>query len=137
MAVCSAAMFAALGIWTYRYRRADRWVLIAVAALVARVWTYHRVYDDVLIFLPELALFRIAKQNSVSDKSIAAEILLAMIALAMLCPARLLDPPLEWAWTSQWAWIFTSTQTILWLLILGYLMRYAQRNGGRSIRMAA
>lgn len=133
MAVCSAAMFAVLGIWTYRYRRADRWVLIAVAALVARLWTYHRVYDDVLIFLPELALFRIAKQNSVSGKSIAAEILLAMTALAMLCPARLLDPPLEWAWTSQWAWIFTGTQTILWLLILGYLLNFVRCNGDRSI----
>ena len=133
MAVGSAAMFAALGMWTYYYRRADQWVLIAVGALVARIWTYHRVYDDVLIFLPELALFRIAKQNSVSGKSVGAEILLAMIALAMLCPARLLDQPSEWAWTSQWAWIFTGTQTILWLLILGYLLNFVRCHSDRSI----
>jgi hypothetical protein len=124
----SALIFVALGVWTYRYRRADRWVLMAVTALVARMWTYHRVYDDVLILLPELALFRIAKRSSSPQRRTIAEVLLVLTALAMLCPARLLDQPTEWPWTSDWAWVFTGAHTILWLLILGYLVNYARQD---------
>jgi len=133
----SGIIFAALGVWTFCYRRADRWVLMAVAALIARMWTYHRVYDDVLILLPELALFRIAKENSWSRQSALAGVLLAVTALAMLCPARFLDQPSDWAWTSNWAWIFTGGHTILWLLVLAYLMNYARHDRDGSIRMAA
>jgi hypothetical protein len=115
-------MFAALGVWTYRYRHADRWVLVGVAALVARMWTYHRVYDDVLILLPELALFRIAKQSLSPDERTIAGLLLGLSALAMLCPGWLLDEP------QQRAWIWTSSHVVLWLLVLVYLVNYARTN---------
>ena len=52
-----------LGFWVYRYRRADIWILMGVTALVARFWTYHMWYDDLLILLPMVALFRIANQR--------------------------------------------------------------------------
>ena len=48
------------GAWTFRHRNADRWLLLDATALFTRFWTYHRVYDDVLVFLAEIALFRIA-----------------------------------------------------------------------------
>jgi len=112
MMLSSGVIFAALETWTYYYRRADRWVLMAVAALVARMWTYHRVYDDVLILLPEVALFRIAKQNSSSDQQTIAGGLLLLSALAMLCPAQLLDPS-EWIWASKWTWSFSSARTYI------------------------
>jgi hypothetical protein len=136
MALSSGVIFAALGAWTYRYRGADRWVLIGVAALVARMWTYHRSYDDVLILLPELALFRIAKRNSPPSQRSIAEGLLVLSAVAMLCPARFLDR-LEWAWAWEWIWLFAGAQTILWLSILAYLTNYACHDRNRSIRMAA
>jgi hypothetical protein len=43
------------------------WLLLGVTALVARFWTYHRWYDDLLILLPMIALFRIAQQRPSAD----------------------------------------------------------------------
>ncbi|HEY4283675.1 MAG TPA: glycosyltransferase family 87 protein [Chthoniobacterales bacterium] len=129
----SILMFVALGIWTYRYRLADKWVLIAVAALVARLWTYHRLYDDVLILLPELALFRIAKQDARSSRGAVAGVLLVLMALAMLCPTRFLNQPTEWAWASDWTCVFGVSHDILWLLVLGYLVIYARQQTNRAI----
>jgi glycosyl transferase family 87 len=125
----SILMFAALGIWTYRHRSGDKWVLIAVAALIARLWTYHRLYDDVLILLPEIALFRIAKRESSSVRGAVAGVLLVLMAMAMLCPTRFLNQPTEWAWTSDWTCVFGVTHDILWLCVLGYLVIYTQRGG--------
>jgi hypothetical protein len=130
MALGSGIMFAALGAWTFRYRCTDRWVLVAVAALVARMWTYHRVYDDMLILLPELTLFRMAKQSLSSDQRAISGLLLGLTALAMLCPGWLLEEP----W--QRAWIWTSSHVVLWLLVLAYLVNYARHDRDRSIRMA-
>ena len=130
MTLTSVAIFATLGAWIYRYRRADPWVLVAVAALVARMWTYHRVYDDALILLPELALFRIAKQSSAPGHRAVAEVLIALTALAMVCPARFLDEP------SSWSWIFTGSQTVLWLFLLAYLMNAARHDRSEHQRNA-
>jgi hypothetical protein len=127
MVLGSGIIFAGFGVWAYLYRRADRWALMGVAAIVARMWTYHRGYDDVLILLPELALFRIAKRKSYPGQGAIAECLLGLSALAMLCPARFLDR-LEWTWAWKWIWIFAGAQTLLWLLILAYLINYAYRD---------
>ena len=53
----------ALGVWTYYHRSGDIWVLISVAGLVARFWTYHGWYDDLLILPSLITLFRIVKQD--------------------------------------------------------------------------
>ena len=49
-----------LGCWTLRHRAGDVGLIFGVTAIVARFWTYHRVYDDLLILLPMVALFPIA-----------------------------------------------------------------------------
>lgn len=131
IALGSGIVFAALGVWTFYYRHADRWVLIAVAALIARMWTYHRVYDDMLLLLPEVALFRIAKQSLSARQSVIAGTLLGLTAIAMLCPGWLLEEP------RQRAWIWNSTDVMLWLLLLAYLMSYARFHRHRSISIPA
>ena len=131
IALGSGIVFAALGVWTFCYRRADRWVLIAVAALIARMWTYHRVYDDMLLLLPEVALFRIAKRSLSGRQSVIAGTLLGLTAIAMLCPGWLLEEP------GQRAWIWNSTHVMLWLLSLTYLMSYAQFHRHCSISIPA
>ena len=131
MPLGSVLMFAGLGVWAFCYRHADRWVLVAVAALVARMWTYHRVYDDMLILLPEIALLRIAKQSLSRNQSTVAGTLLGLSAMAMLCPGWLLEE------SRQRAWIWDSSHVILWLLVLAYLMNYARCDRHRLIRIPA
>ena len=48
------AVLGAGGIWLWRHRDANPWLLVGVAGLVGRFATYHRAYDDVLV-LPALA----------------------------------------------------------------------------------
>jgi hypothetical protein len=52
-----------LGLWVHRHRQGDLWLLLGVTAIVARFWTYHRWYDDLLLIFPMVTLFRITKQS--------------------------------------------------------------------------
>jgi hypothetical protein len=58
LAEASLVVLVLLGGWTWRHRAADPWKLLAVAAITARVWSYHHHYDDVLLLFPLLALLR-------------------------------------------------------------------------------
>lgn len=85
--------FSALGIfgyWTYRNRDADLWALLGVAAVFARFWTYHRDYDDILMLLPAIALFRAAKRASSDDGvDVIAGLLLASIIATWVIPIKI------------------------------------------------
>ena len=97
------------GVWIYLHRRADFWTLVGTSALVARMWIYHLVYDDVLIFLAMLALFRIAKRDPNENWSTLSGALLAINICAMLFLARwqFSPPPLNWLfiWGHTFVWI--------------------------------
>jgi hypothetical protein len=119
----SLLVFAALGFWTYQHRKGDFWILLGVTALVARMWTYHRIYDDVLVLLPMVALFRIAKREAASERtSMAAGLLLAATILSMLAPARWEHFP----W--PWSFAFTGGHTLVWIAVLGFLLDRARRD---------
>jgi Glycosyltransferase family 87 len=129
----SLLLLAGLGVWVYRHRRGDLWLLLGVTALVTRFWTYHQGYDDLLILLPMVALFRLAKQAPACANSRAgvAGVLLAVTVVGMLVPHRLhaaaehaqLSPPLNW--------LFTWGYACVWMLILIFLLDVArcQRRG--------
>jgi hypothetical protein len=111
---------AALSAWVYRRRRADAWLLIGVTAVVARLWMYHQLYDDVLILLPMIALFRIAKRRaSPDDRDLLAGVLLAVTIAAMLIPTRfgLVHSP--------WQPLFSGVHTVVWLSVLIFLLQQA------------
>jgi Glycosyltransferase family 87 len=111
----SLLVWLGLGFWILHHRDADIWVLLGVAAIVACFWTYHRWYDDVLLLLPMVALFRIAKQGSA-----AAGVLLGAAVLLTLAPGGLfLLPP-----TLTTAYVFG--QTVLWIATLIFLHRQAR-----------
>ena len=113
----------ALGVWTYHHRHGDLWILLGVTALVARFWTYHHVSDDVLILLPEIALFRIAKRDGPDARvSGMAVLLLALTAFVMLAPARLF-----FFYPRPWKTLFTVSHTVVWLLVLIFLLNHARR----------
>ena len=57
----SPAPLVLLGAWVFMRRRADVLILLGVAAIVARFASYHGWYDDVLLFMPLVALIRCAR----------------------------------------------------------------------------
>jgi len=120
-------VFLLLGVWTFWYRRADIWLLLAVTALVARFWTYHRWYDDLLVLLPMVALFRIARRGpSLGGADVAAGVLLAVTLLTTLAPGGLyLFPP---PWKTLYVW----GQVIVWLVVLAFLLDRTRHETARS-----
>jgi hypothetical protein len=119
-----------LGVWTYAYRDADIWLSLGVTALVARMAVYHMVYDDLLVLLPMVALFRIAKREEGGSELIAG-VLLAMLVLAMLAPARLQFP------SSPWLPLFAAVHVSVWLVVLLFLLRQARLDQHSSRPRAA
>ena len=117
----SIVILVAFALWIWRHRHVDLWLLIGVAALVARFWTYHQSYDDMLIVLPMVALFRIAKTaGPARDRDIAAGVLLAVTFAVMAVPGGLfLFPrPLRTP--------FTTLETLIWFCGLVFLIREAR-----------
>ena len=120
----SLVVFVALGLWLYRYRTVDLWVRIAVIAIVTRFWAYHRLYDDVLIVLAFVALWRIATSGTskrVALDRAAATALIATSMLFMLLPARLGTAP------APWRQLFEVSHTVTWLGVLAFLAWSASR----------
>ena len=114
----SLAVLAAAGIWVYQHRRADLWLQLAVVAMVARLWTYHRQYDNMLLLPPMLVLFRVAREDAEVERRTAAGLLLALLLVALMLPARML----EW-WPQPWPFLFSLVHTALFLAALVFLLR--------------
>lgn len=118
----SLLILGGLGMWVYCHRRGDLWLLLGVSAIVARVWVYHRLYDDLLILVPMIALLRIAQRGpSANGDDVVASLLLAFTWAAALAPASwLVSPP-------PWDGLFAAGQTIVWALVLFFLCKQAGR----------
>jgi hypothetical protein len=134
----SFVVFIGLGAWLYRNRHVDLWVRLGVVSIVTRFWSYHRLYDDVLIVLAFVALCRVvtsvpAKTNPVErspadvaerpgrERAVAAA-LVATSMLFMLLPARLGIA------AAPWRQIFTVSHTVTWLAMLAFLGWYARHH---------
>ncbi len=86
-------VLALFALWSWRFRRADPWLLLGVGAVVARVFTYHYYVDDLLALAPMVALLRLASGALPAPAPLrrtAAFVLAAAIA-AELLPTRLFD----------------------------------------------
>lgn len=117
MLPASLTLMGLLGWWIWRRRSADLLTLMGVTAIVARLWVYHNWYDDLLLLLPMLALFTIAKSSPRGMPAPAvASILLALTAALALAPGGLflLPPP--------WNRAYVAAQVAVWLMDLGFLM---------------
>ncbi|HKA33015.1 MAG TPA: glycosyltransferase 87 family protein [Candidatus Binatia bacterium] len=105
----SLILLASLGWWTHRNRKADLWLLIGVAAIFARFWTYHRQYDDVLLLLPAIALFRLTKHAQAGDGAdVKSGVLLALIVATWLLPINLLT-------TRRFHFLVVAPIMLLWI----------------------
>ncbi|MGV7222784.1 MAG: glycosyltransferase 87 family protein [Nitrospinales bacterium] len=123
----SLSVLILLGLWLYYHRNKDIWLLMGVTAIISRIWTYHALYDDILILIPMVALFRIAKQGaSRGGEDMKAGILLVISWFSMLSPGRFLTFP------PPWNLLFKIGQPVVWFAILFFLLiqisRVPQRN---------
>jgi hypothetical protein len=118
----SGLVFALHGLWAWRHRGADLWTLIGVAAIVARLWAYHRVYDDLLLIFPVVALYRLARRD---DAGRGARRLFALGCVALATPVTLLVEHASWVLVA------------VWILQLAFLMRRARPSPGRATVSAA
>ena len=117
-----------LGYWTYRYRHADLWLLLGVTAIVARLWVYHRSYDDVLVVLPMITLFRIAKYDcSKNGYDLLAGVILTVSVIAMFFPALMFVVP-------DWKWALKNSQSLLPVMMLAFLIFWGWRQRKSSPR---
>jgi hypothetical protein len=128
----SLIALAAFGGWIYRNRHSDLWLLLGVAAIVARFWTYHRQYDDVLMLLPALALFRLVKRApSGTAVDVVAGSLLALIVATFMTPVRFL--------TALHFQLVTTALAVIWCATLIFLarqvkLRSSEDNRGENLR---
>ncbi len=118
----SALILAALAVWIYKFRKTDFWVQLGVAALTARFWTYHRLYDDLLIIIPMAAVLRLLRNGGLSENERAAgSVIFAVSVVSFLVPGFFLQFP------DPWGALFQGVQTIVWLSLLAFLLYYAYR----------
>ncbi len=127
MAGVSMTALALLAWWLWRHRHADFWLLAGVTAIAARFWTYHRWYDDLLIVLPLVALFRLAKTDAGGQGRVAG----ALFALAL---AFLLAPGGLYLLPVPWVHAYVGVQVLLWIAAAGCLAMAAARAPGISGR---
>jgi hypothetical protein len=120
----SAIVLGLLGLWTYRNRQKELWLLLGVTAIVARLWTYHLWYDDLLMILPMVTLFRIAKRGTPTPtdrRDVFASILLFIMILANLAPGgRYLLPP-------PWKNYYITGQVLVWIITLTFLINQTRK----------
>ena len=116
----SFLVLVALGIWTYRYRREDLWLILGITSIVARLWSYHLIYDNLLIVFSEVALYRTVRQRQLADPTgILAAVLLTLTVLLMLPPTRLF---------LFWPALFRAAEVFVWLCVLVFLLSQPRRN---------
>ncbi len=109
------------GLWLYAFREADVWIHLGIAAIVARIWTYHRLYDDLLILIPVITVFRIVRRGRLfPDERLAADLLLAVSWLGLLSPGYFLNSP------SLIGTAFRAGQVVIWISLLIFLLHYSR-----------
>lgn len=102
--------------WAWRHRRVDVWVLVGVGAIVARLWSYHREYDDAVLLLAAVALLRLGLDVD-RDARWRAGFVFAMAWATLLTPTWLLFSP-----SVAVARGIQGMHTVLWIAVLGFLM---------------
>lgn len=119
----SILLLGGLGIWILVRRHADIWVLLGVTAIISRIWTYHQLYDDLLIFIPIVALFRISQKDIAREKGLDVIAILLIIAswAGLLAPGTLLR--LSFPIGTP----FRVGQTLIWGGMLCFLLYWAEK----------
>lgn len=111
------------GLWTWRHRKTDLWILLSVAALTARFWTYHHWYDDMLLLIPLLTLLRISLRR---PEHWPAWIVKVAWPLHLLLYATLLAPGGLYLLRGVPRECYLNAQATIWAAALVYLILAAR-----------
>jgi len=123
----SLLLLAALGVWVFRHRRHDPWLQLGVTGLVTRFLSYHGWYDDLLLLLPMIALYRIARvAPETGGEGPVSGLLLALTLPMMLAPGG------QYLLPNPWLHYWLAVQEMLWLLTLGFLLWVARLHHRRG-----
>jgi hypothetical protein len=127
----SIAVLVVFTIWAYQHRTGDLWLLLGVTAIVTRMWTYHRWYDDGLLLIPMIALFRLMKREVPTSTNNVPAFLFAAMGITMLAPGGLylLPGPLPR--------VYTAWESLLWLTTLVFLVRASLQEKALEQKKAA
>lgn len=118
----SLGLLFGLGAWIWRHRNADPWQLLAVSAIIARMWTYHHHYDDVLLLFPLIALFRgVGTARDQGHRDVLGMAVLMLLWAFSVAPAQALAAP------EPWGTLFKGAKTATWLVTLGILLVRTRR----------
>ena len=112
----------------YFHQQIDSWLLLGVSAIVARLWAYYLVYDDMLILLPIVVLLGLQKQGLPDLMAQTYNELLPAIAILInLLPTslRLVPAPTDP--------IFNVGVTLSWILMPSWLALQAARQRRQQI----
>lgn len=95
--IASLGLILALGCWIFANRRANTWILLGISALVARIWTYHQPYDDLLILFAMLPLLHWLREDpTTGNLKVLGGCLLGTAWLFLFIPARTVDFAFPW-----------------------------------------
>jgi hypothetical protein len=111
------------GLWVYRHRHIDVWVLIGVTALVARLWSYHRRTDDVIVMLAGIALLRLATMTKDERQRWMHGLVGGLLVFLQVLPLRFIVRSGYFSMDAFNELVLTP----VWLAALGYLLWVASR----------
>lgn len=117
IAMASFVALLLLGVWVAWHRRSPIWYQIGVTAIVTRLGVYHAWYDDVIMLLPIIALYRISiglEGVSNPQRRLAGILCLASV-LFLLAPGGIYLLPV------MLSNFYVVAQFLLWLAVLVYL----------------
>ncbi len=106
-----------LGVWVFRNRRGDPLLVAAVTAMVARFWTYHQIYDDLLMFVPLAFLWkRLGERRGNGAVRLTVTAIVAAASFTLVAPGRwyLLPDSAEP--------VLNTIRTAVWLAVAGAVL---------------
>ena len=124
--IASLAVLVVFAVWAWRHQRVDAWVLVGVGAIVARLWSYHREYDDAVLLLAAVALLRLGL-NGDRDVRWRAGFVFVMAWAALLTPTWLLFSP-----NVTLARAVQGMHTVLWVAVLVFLIVAAHHRNAET-----
>lgn len=120
--IASLLGLALFGAWVYVHRSAGIWPLLGVTAIFSRLWIYHRVYDDLILLLPMIALCRIFQTARTKKESgLLPALLLGANGFCLLAPSGILR------WDSLLSRAFEASIGTIWICTALFLGAVARR----------